>query len=264
MKKQFLPLALLLSVIMFSACGSTKTTSTIEPATGDSMQLFNYRWNLVEINGKAIDVNKEAPAYLVFRSGNTSTVTGFTGCNRLSGTAQFQPDGSISLSRIAVTKMACIGNNSEQPFLDGLSKTIKYSIANNQLQLSDGNNVLARFDGVGAGNEKLNGNWELSYVSGTTTALETLYANKKPILIFNFPGIEVSGNTSCNGFGAKVTVSGDKMVFGDMLSTMMACPGDGEQVFVKAMKQVTRYKLTDDKTLSLLGNEQELLRFVKK
>lgn len=53
---------------------------------------------------------------------------------------------------------------------------------------------------------------------------------------------EVSGNLGCNGFGADATVDGDKIDFGQFLSTDMACMGDPmtfESSLSKALKDGT-------------------------
>jgi heat shock protein HslJ len=42
-------------------------------------------------------------------------------------------------------------------------------------------------------------------------------------LIFALDG-QVSGNLGCNGFSGKYELTGDKLVFGPMASTLMACP----------------------------------------
>lgn len=259
-----MPVMFLALTTSFIACDSQKSSmnSNANPNADD---LYKFRWHLSEINNAPAKLNEDNPAYLQFSKNKSANLTGFTGCNRLTGTLDLSTPGKIKLSPLAVTEMACIGENSEPAFLEALKKTSEWRIENNQLLLTDGSSILARFNAVGAGDVKLNGTWELNYITGPRIAFEGLYPTKKPTLIFNFPSIEVSGNTSCNGFGAKVTIEGtDKISFGNMLSTMMACPGNGEQTFVKAMKQANRYALTSENSLSLYDGNLELMRFTRK
>lgn len=111
---------------------------------------------------------------------------------------------------------------------------------------------------------RLNGTWELNYISGPRIAFSGLYPEKKPTLIFNLPLSEASGNTSCNAFSCSFTTSGNKIRFGDPRSTMMACPGSGEQVFLKTLKQVNAYSINDDTTLTFIMGDIAMMRFVKK
>lgn len=110
---------------------------------------------------------------------------------------------------------------------------------------------------------QLNGTWELNYISGPRIAFEGLYPNKKPQLIFNLPATEVSGNSSCNGFSAPVKIDGSRISFGDGRQTMMACPGNGEQVFMSTLKKITSYSV-DGNTLTLIMGDIAMMRFTKK
>ena len=111
---------------------------------------------------------------------------------------------------------------------------------------------------------KLNGTWELNYISGPRIAFSGLYPEKKPTLVFALPGSEASGNTSCNPYSCNITIAGDKISFGECRSTMMACEGGGEQVFVKTLKQINRYAISNDTTLSFMMGDIAMMRFVKK
>jgi heat shock protein HslJ len=83
---------------------------------------------------------------------------------------------------------------------------------------------------------KLAGNWELNYISGI--AFDGVYPNKKPVISFDVVANKVAGNTSCNSFNGALKVDGNKINFNDpMAMTRMACPGEGEAVFVGALKK---------------------------
>jgi heat shock protein HslJ len=104
----------------------------------------------------------------------------------------------------------------------------------------------------------------LNYISGPRIAFEGLYPDKKPQLIFALPKLDVSGNTSCNTFGAPFTIDGQKISFGEGRSTMMACEGIGEPTFLKTLKQVNGYAVSDENVPTLLVGDVAMMRFVKK
>jgi len=110
---------------------------------------------------------------------------------------------------------------------------------------------------------QLSGAWELTYISGPKIAFAGLFPNKKPLIFFDFPTEEASGNGGCNGYSVKVKVDGNKITFGDALSTMMACEGNGEQVFFDTLKKITSYSI-GDQLLTLLSGDIALMRFIKK
>lgn len=65
-------------------------------------------------------------------------------------------------------------------------------------------------------------------------------------------GKHVGGNDGCNGFGGDANVVGDKVTFGPIISTQMACirPGAGA---------LFRTALKDTRTVRITGNRLQLL-----
>ena len=80
----------------------------------------------------------------------------------------------------------------------------------------------------------IEGTWELNYITGPKIAFEGLYPNKKPTIIFDIKENKVYGNNSCNQYFGTLKVDGNKINFKDakMGMTMMACPGEGEKVYM--------------------------------
>ena len=109
----------------------------------------------------------------------------------------------------------------------------------------------------------LNGAWELNYISGTKIAFNGLFPNKKPLIVFDLPKPEANGNGGCNGYSCKIMVDGNRISFGDALSTMMACDGNGEPLYFKTLKTVTAYSITND-TLTMMMDDIAVMRFTKK
>lgn len=114
---------------------------------------------------------------------------------------------------------------------------------------------------------KLNGTWELNYVTGPRIAFDGLYPNKKPTITFDTKENRVSGNNSCNSFTGKLNVDGYSINFRDGLATtkMMCQDNQGEQVFMTTLQKITSYDVTDDgKTLNFISGDIAMMRFVKK
>ena len=108
------------------------------------------------------------------------------------------------------------------------------------------------------GTFEFGGKWVIVSVNGTQLgAMENT-----PFLEFNAAGKRVHGNAGCNiingdysqGKGTEASLK-----FGDMLSTMMACPdGNTERKILDAIGKVAKYKVNKDGTASLFdtsGNE---------
>jgi heat shock protein HslJ len=251
-----------------SGASSTETNTTVNTPptlTGGSELLYMYRWYLSELNGKAVRSETGRTPHLLFSAGQVNSVSGFTGCNRLSGTYTINGNFQIKFSPLAVTKMACLNDDkTESIFLPAISQTNRWQIENNVLTFFNGTTAVAKFTAVEATNSKLEGNWELNYISGIRIAFDGLYPEKKPFIRFELGQSMISGNTSCNGFSSKYTVNGNAIKFAPPLSTMMACPGDAEKTFTGMLQKVNKYALSDDNTLNFLVDDVAVMRFVRK
>lgn len=114
---------------------------------------------------------------------------------------------------------------------------------------------------------KLEGTWELNYITGPRIAFNGLYPDKKPTINFNTKENLVSGNNSCNSYTGKLSATENKIDFTQpMAATKMMCmDGQGEQVFMSTLSKVTSYNITDDgKTLNLISGDIATMRFTKK
>lgn len=266
---RFSPIAVFVFFLIMSSCKTQKPAAeqpmTPPVITGGSEELYMYQWNLAELNGKTVDAS--AGARLLFAPGRVSGVTGSTGCNTLKGTMELKADHGIKFSPSAVTHMACMGNNVEQEFLKALEQTKVWSISNQQLQLIDSTKVIATLKGVKPSAaaslpEDFKGTWELEYITGPRITFEGLYPDRKPMIIYE-GGTEYKGNTSCNGMGGKLQVTETGIIFDHPITTMMACPGNGEQTFLKALKDVDGYEIRNGK-LFLRSKGIDVMRFGRK
>lgn len=111
---------------------------------------------------------------------------------------------------------------------------------------------------------KLGGTWELEYISGPRIAFNGLYPGNKPNMVFDIQAKRVSGNSSCNSFSGKLIADDTSINFNEpMISTKMACPGEGEAIFFETLKKVNKYTITGDTTLNFLMGDISIMRFKK-
>ncbi|MEO9075680.1 MAG: DUF4377 domain-containing protein [Gelidibacter sp.] len=83
---------------------------------------------------------------------------------------------------------------------------------------------------------------------------------RNPFIKIDLSQNEISGNTSCNRFSAKIVVSNDKELdISELSSTEMLCKDSAvENAFLEALANIASYTLNDEK-LQLLDENQHLL-----
>lgn len=106
------------------------------------------------------------------------------------------------------------------------------------------------------------GSWELKEINGKSID-KTDFA-KIPELNFTKEENRVSGNSGCNSMSGTYKIEEDKITFGPIAGTKMACEGTGENQFTTAFNTVQKFKL-QGKTLKLYdGIGNKALCFKKK
>jgi len=240
---------------------------------GGSEMLYRYQWNLTELQGQPVFQATGQTAYLLFSPGKVNSVSGNTGCNNLKGTFELTGVNFLKFSPLATTRIACPGNNKEVQFLEAIGQANNWSIINNQLLLNNGRILVAKFNGalpsvkppVMDESSKLNGKWELNYISGPRISFNGLYPDKKPYISFDFAKNELNGNTSCNGFTSKITLKGNIINIAEPKKTKMLCEGGGETAFIEMLKKVNTYSVSaDGNTLNFIMGDIAVMRFIKK
>ena len=110
----------------------------------------------------------------------------------------------------------------------------------------------------------LDGTWELNYIAGVSVPFDSLYPDKKPMMIFDGAKGQVSGNTGCNRFSGKLNTDGNKLNFNSpMALTKMFCPGEGENRFLETLKKINTYSINEN-TLTFIMGDIAVMRFVRK
>lgn len=119
-----------------------------QPLTGGSEILYQYKWKLVKLEGKAIEgLAEQRIPELAMSPGKLNSVTGNTGCNRLSGSFDLPEPGKIKFSPLITTRMACVDANIESQFLAAMEKADGWETGQKVLKLKAGKKVVLEFSG---------------------------------------------------------------------------------------------------------------------
>lgn len=101
------------------------------------------------------------------------------------------------------------------------------------------------------------GSWLVTQIKDQT------YFGRNPFIKIDLSKDEISGNTSCNRFSAKIGVKHHSVSISELSSTKMMCRDiDVEDAFLKALQEVASYTLMDGK-LQLLGDNKDVLMTCK-
>ena len=103
--------------------------------------------------------------------------------------------------------------------------------------------------------------WELAALSGE--GIDTAkFPDRKPTLKFLEDG-RLSGFAGCNNFSGGYSLDENSIKLMPGAMTKMACPGSGEDEFIRALARVTNFKVGKEK-LTLMDGTTELMSFVSK
>jgi len=123
-------------------------------------------------------------------------------------------------------------------------------------------NVLKKNKSEDLSVQNLEGTWVLTYITGPRITFDGLYPDKKPTMVFDLENNKIGGNTSCNSYGSTIVLKKEKIKLEQPHSTMMACEGSGESVFLNTLMNIESYKVKGD-TLSFYKDDIEMMRFAK-
>jgi putative lipoprotein len=126
------PVEILVSRVGSPLPGSTKSASTPD------VSLTETYWKLTEIDGRPAALGAgERELHMVLTS-EGNHVRGFSGCNRFTGSYQWN-ESQLRFTPLAATRMACVeGMEQEQRFLDALGAVMRFSISGDRLTFYTG------------------------------------------------------------------------------------------------------------------------------
>jgi heat shock protein HslJ len=163
----------------------------------------------------------------------------------------FNESGRWELSGDGKTVVLTNGRGSKEKFALRVVETLRQlDSAGNEIN-SNFNYELERalefapLSGGGAASATLeNTSWRLTSLGNTSVSAPS--PQREAYFILDPANHRVSGSGGCNRLMGSYELNGELLKFGQMAGTMMACPEgmDTEQVFLKSLAQVTRWKIT--------------------
>ncbi|MEJ2710494.1 MAG: META domain-containing protein [Anaerolineales bacterium] len=263
-------LAVLLAMaVLLAACSTpapAPATGTPEPAIPTPTtisqievdRLYNTLWILVGYgdpgNPTVVDPGLRISAEFT----PEGQISGFGGCNNYSGTFEASADGTLSLSPLATTLMACPqGMELESAYLDALQNPQGFAFS------PEGRLEIKYLNPSGEEHK-------LVYASGQATLTENVWVmlsygdpnspQTVPPGILLTANFSVDGNMSgfsgCNSYNVGYATQDGEITLGPVASTMMACPTgmEEEQAYLEALGSVQNYEIKGN-ALTLTYNQ---------
>ena len=232
---------LILTTIMFGCMTTNKNLDS---------KIIQNKWELNLLDGKQITFSQ--PIYIELTT--DKKVTGFIGCNNLTGEYSIENGSQLKFSKLGTTRMACpeAETELERKVLEVLNKTDNFSIINGKLNLNAGSRApLATFVEMND-NQIVNKYWKLKTLEGKNIEMAKNQA-KAQYFILKSDGT-ITGFAGCNHFSGTFKLEdGNRIHFNEnMAVTMKICPdvNVNENEFLKV------FNLTDNYTIN--GNTLNL------
>lgn len=200
-------------------------------------------WRLVSVPGQApaaIAALTQVPTAR-FESGR---VTGFGGCNRLTGAYTLQQN-RLTIGGMAGTMMACPepAMSIEGALHAALTGTLAYAIAGDRLSLTADSGAVLLFDKEAAATLE-GGTWEVTgFNNGRQAVVSPMTGTPLSVA---FEKGTVTGQAGCNTFRATYAVEGSRITVGPAATTRKMCAENvmtQEREFLKALQSATTWSI---------------------
>lgn len=268
MTKGIISLMTLCAGFLVVSCGTGKNSAYSVPVVGE--------WNIVEVDGKTLNAAGGSQPTIGFDAVNRR-IYGNSGCNRMMGTYETHSSkpGSLSFGPIGSTRMACPDMSVENRILAALKEVVSYTKVTGRKSKGDAPAELALCDQKGKplmilqrillDRSALNGEWKIADLKGA----EAGTTEKEPFIGFDVKENRIYGNAGCNNFNGAFGQSGkqpNSLDFGQVVSTMMACPDlSTEDAILSALNQVKSFEFQGKDQVKLLDGEgNQLLGLIRK
>jgi heat shock protein HslJ len=261
-------------IILFSICCLLQTTAYSQPIAttasnlpdDERAPLFSRSWNLIELNGVSTLQPGVKQAYLTFQRGefNFNRMSGFTGCNYISGKIDLLDDDGIAFHPEPITNNNCHGSTVEANLLQTLLNADSWSEKNGQLLLERKGKVIARWSPVVYTNKALAGAWQLGYVSDLGAPFEEVFPDEKyPVIVFMEQQNRVTGYSGCHEFKSHFVINHNTIVFTENTPCDSTCHANEKNVFLSRLSGINGYVFKDDKTLVLIDDARPVMAFTR-
>lgn len=246
-----------ISILLVTILVSCNTTNQIKEKENNTLL---KKWELSVIDGKKVSENP--PIYLEFTADNV--VSGFTGCNRLTGNYSLENKNEIKFNQLGLTRMACRDKEMEmeRQILKMLKTTNNFSFENGKLIFNSGGSQLAVFHEM-SNHEIVNKYWKLKILEGDSVTMAANQEREQYFTLSSDGGI--SGFAGCNHFSGNYELSqGNRISIHENLAiTMKICPDldIDESAFLKILILSDNYTLNGDVLFLNVGKRAPLAVF---
>ncbi|WP_310994033.1 META domain-containing protein [Aequorivita marina] len=263
MKIQLFTIAI--AALSLYSCGPTQNTTTMDDTTSDLGITESY-WKLETLEGKDILSSQDNEREIGFTLNESENrISGYAGCNNFFGTYTLKAGNQIDFSALGATKMACPdGTFNESKFLKVFNLADNYRITGDKLELNIGKRApLAVFKRVVNSEPIVNKYWKLKTLEGKEVKM---LENQEKEIYFTLKPEEnrVAGFAGCNALMGSYTLeTGNRILFSNMASTMMACPDVdiNDRDFLKVFELVDNYTVNEDELSLSVGKDAPLAVF---
>ena len=100
----------------------------------EKFELTGTYWKLIRLNGQPVKSTNREP---FIKLNTDNSVTGNGSCNTFHGKYEISDGTKIKFSPFAMTRMACIGDNTEPEFMQVLEKTTGFALSSGELIFQD-------------------------------------------------------------------------------------------------------------------------------
>lgn len=120
-------------------------TLSAQPPSASTSPIEDREWTLVQIGAQPLPALARVPTLTL--ASPSQRASGFTGCNRYTGSYQITGQ-QLTIEKVAATRMACLESGQvETAFIEALDRTRGWQVKGGALELLDADNrPLARFE----------------------------------------------------------------------------------------------------------------------
>lgn len=227
-------------VTLLVSCGTGKDVKNTDE------NAICAKWELSTIDGMPVTGNQAI--YIELTADNK--VSGFAGCNQLTGTYTIENETQIKFDKLALTRMACpeMEMELESQVLELLNTCDNFTIEDGKLMLNIGNGVSLATFCVMSDEEIVNKYWKLLELEGETVQMED-NQEREQYFILRSDG-SFSGFAGCNYFNGQYELTeGNRISINDNIAmTLMACPDVDvdERAFMEVFELTDNYTIDGD------------------
>jgi heat shock protein HslJ len=221
------------------------------PAQQPDVTLEGVEWELEGYIGPDDELMDVPPEVLATANFADSRVSGSTGCNRYGGSYTIADDGTLSISEVVSTMMACLpeADAVERALLASFDRTVRAHLGVDRLSLIDADGrELLRFRPAVApplvGTE-----WVAIGINNGRGGVVSALEGARVTANFDDEG-RVAGSGGCNRFMATFEVDGDTIRIGPVAGTRMMCVepegvSEQEASYVAALERASTWTIRE-------------------